>query len=107
MKPSKPDPVKLFIGILYSDTALSTEAIDIIGIATERSDSEPLSEDLLHLDTRSWCANDQDEARRIEVATGIFTQTHVSVVHVEEYPPSAPTSRVPTVPVISQDRDRL
>jgi SEC-C motif len=63
------------------------EAEDIVGIATESGlDATERSEDAVYLDARTWTADDESEARRLQAEFGLLTKTREGRSVVQEYP---------------------
>ncbi len=66
-----------------------SNAIDIIGLATETGLSEERSEDFMYLDTRNWSSDDNIEAERIEkelIASGLLGKRTMFRGTTNEYP---------------------
>lgn len=63
------------------------EAIDIIGIASEPTNSSSQSsEDLLYLDARIWSEEMNEEAKILQKETGILTSSNTFHLNEKEYP---------------------
>lgn len=58
----------------------------IVGIATEAGIVPERSEDLVYLDTASWTEADEEQARRIQAATGFLKAPEVKRRTEREYP---------------------
>lgn len=67
--------------------ALRPEATDIVGIATEEGSVEEHSEDAVYLDARTWSAEDQAKALRLQQDLDLFKDDLSGyAIRVEEYP---------------------
>ncbi len=62
------------------------QARDIIGIATESGEAKRRSEDLLYLNTSSWSAEAEAEAREIQERFGLLKNVRSSTSPEYEYP---------------------
>ena len=81
------------------------QALDIIGLATERGNGPQRSEDLLHLDGRGWTPEEDASARELQRKTGILTRETMSYRHVEEYPETPATRQTICVPMKGRYRN--
>ncbi|MEP7293872.1 MAG: SEC-C domain-containing protein, partial [Chloroflexota bacterium] len=64
-----------------------SDAVDIIGIATETaSGSESRSEDLMYFDARNWTEDDNIEARDLQEELQLFADVKVIQFSDDEYP---------------------
>lgn len=70
-----------------------SDALDIVGIATEAGKGSSRSEDIMYYDARNWDAEDEADAKDLQSRHGLLTRLNMFEWTEQEYPHDSPRTQ--------------